>query len=232
MKRLMAMFIAVCGLCGCKSQLPTADPFRPFGQTTVEPPGTGAASGGAGNVGYSTAPPRAVVPLQPVPQPGAAIRQPSANQSGQFSPWTRSRLTQNQPPAATLAGRERVIRILQPRPGITASPARTELPRSTAGAGAGEPRRLNPPTKAVDIMDLPKPASATSPRAESSSGASGFRLVSGTQGSGESALGPTLPTIPTTSGFEESSSIRISIAAGNSATCRSTGPVPTSLGGA
>ncbi len=71
---------------------------------------------------------------------------------------------------ASVPGGDPVIQVLQPRP--------RAIPVSGSGA-TRQPRRMAPPTRAVDIMDLPEAGSSTTPdRAESSHHGNGFRLVS------------------------------------------------------
>lgn len=77
-----------------------------------------------------------------------------------------------------LAAREPVIQILHPRPRAAEGPSG----RSTARAAAtsAEPRRLNTPSRTVDIMDLPEAAgSSSAAHGRSGSAGSGFRLVTG-----------------------------------------------------
>ena len=67
-----------------------------------------------------------------------------------------SRVAMNPRASSSLVGRERVIRILQPRP----EPAGDELRTGTANANWNSsperPRAVETPGEAVDIMDLPR----------------------------------------------------------------------------
>lgn len=110
----------------------------------------------------------------------------------------------SQPPAAhgrvsvtaatgPLAGRPRVIRILPPRPKPGPGTPRTPDRHAAVDAEPPEPRRLNVPTRAIDIRDLPK-SGTTAGRIASAPGdgpaaeSGGFRPVSGTQPSGDSSV--------------------------------------------
>lgn len=92
-------------------------------------------------------------------------------------------------PAGTLAGRERVIRIIEPRPKASAGslPAGDRHLSAADPSAPVEPRRLNVPARAVDIMDLPAAGTSRSPGGTpSASQADGVRLVSGARGADDS----------------------------------------------
>ncbi|MBN2474088.1 MAG: hypothetical protein JXB62_05750 [Pirellulales bacterium] len=91
--------------------------------------------------------------------------------------------------AETLAGRQRVVRTLQPRSQAQAAEAeQVAIPRPALGAAPREPRLLDVAEDAIDIMDLPAAsASSASGGTQSKSAAQGFRLVSGAEASGQSS---------------------------------------------
>ena len=78
-----------------------------------------------------------------------------------------------------LAGRERIIRQIEPRPQEEAAWSGGVSPRPTVGVPDGVPRPLAVPDGAIDIMDLPQAGSGRSTRFPSSGSA--VRLVSGTE---------------------------------------------------
>ena len=81
----------------------------------------------------------------------------------------------------TPAGRERVIRVLQPRPKTPQVSTRGGVPVSVVKSTPTEPRRLNAPTRAIDIMDLPKAGEQPVGSGSPASGARGFRMVGATE---------------------------------------------------
>ena len=116
MKRLLPLVVAVWLFSGCTGQSPPAsDPF--FGRTRVAPPATGSIPGGSSNPYYQGGP--SVV----IPQTPSGTAAPPAVSSGAASV-----------PSGTLAGRERVIRILEPRP-MAPGGSPQAADRHSAGAG-------------------------------------------------------------------------------------------------
>ena len=215
MKWPLTLVIVAVALSGCQSQSPpTADPF--FGRTRVPPPGTGYMSspptdpyfGGTPSTAGAMSRPAgspAVTPHTVIPQtpatPGTFTpdTSPIVPGTSPMAPGTNNRYT---PPAGTfnqrsgsgfgsnpsLAGRERVIRILQPRPKPVAAvscdstPSCEPTPVAAVDCRPREPRLLNVPVDAIDIRDLPKVQTSTSPkRSTAVPGQDAFRLVSGAQ---------------------------------------------------
>jgi len=85
-------------------------------------------------------------------------------------------------PMAPLAGRERVIRLLQPRPKPVAAVSCNATPVAAVDCRPREPRLLNVPVDAIDIRDLPKAQTPTSPkRSTAVPGQDAFRLISAVQ---------------------------------------------------
>jgi len=97
-------------------------------------------------------------------------------------------------PSVSLAGRERIVRILQPRPKPVAAascdsassceptPSCEPMPVAAVDCRPREPRLLNVPVDAIDIRDLPKVQTSTSPnRSTAVPGQDAFRLISGVQ---------------------------------------------------
>jgi len=93
----------------------------------------------------------------------------------------------------SLAGRERIIRTIEPRPTEPADSRHAGSTAGTPGSSRREPRRLVIPDGAIDIMDLP--AAGTSNRSRPPPGPNGIRLVSGTEGSDGPAGGRGSSTI-------------------------------------
>ncbi len=162
--------------------LQSAPPWAP--STSAPPAGSGAAPGYAPQGGFNyegnSAPsgtqqaPSFVVPPTRTgasrgwSTPGAKAATEENGRSSENAPLVANRTDAQTPPA-----RERVIRVLQPR--------HSGAPRSLATSSPDEPRRLNVPTDATDIMDLPGARASQSPgHTHSTSPSSGFRLVSGT----------------------------------------------------
>ncbi len=129
--------------------------------------------------------------------PNEALAADSSVSSGDTVPTLASSAT----PASgnMLAGRERVIRILQPRPKTPRNSTRGGAPVSLVKSTPTEPRRLNVPTRAVDIMDLPKAGERSISGISPASGGSGFRMVAATApseaSSGESDSGKVAPAV-------------------------------------
>jgi hypothetical protein len=165
---LMAMAISICG-CQGYGQRPANDPF--VGQMRVPPPATGAAGRSADP--YYRGAPRAMAPLKSLS---------SATPSAQ-TPDTQTR------PASSVAGRERIVRVIQPR---QTTPNSERVGDLTATSSAGRPGRFRPPQRAINIMDLPE-ASKASGSSASAFGGSGFRLVSGSEPEDRPALGDSDP---------------------------------------
>ena len=67
-----------------------------------------------------------------------------------------SRVAMNPRASSSLAGRERVIRILQPRPEPAGDELRTGTTNANLNSSSGQPRTMETPGEAVDIMDLPR----------------------------------------------------------------------------
>ncbi len=160
MRRSFLLLVAVALFCGCRWRTPpAADPF--FGRTRVAPPATGCIAPGPVDP-YFRGPPPAVTP--PMVTPGTSVPGPITPvvPYGVVPPGTGATntvpsgtSTAQVASSGTLAGRERVVRIIQPRP-------KTSV--------------------AIDIMDLPAAGASPSRNAASKdSTASGFRLVSATE---------------------------------------------------
>jgi hypothetical protein len=205
MKGLSALVIVAVMLCvvvfsGCRSQSPpVADPFI-FGPTRVPPPGTGAASGSASDPYYRGSPPT-VAPQMSAPG-GASLSNPASSSASKLASSNTSPTCVNgackvgtggasaalgSATAMKLPQRGSVIQVLQPRVKADPGVAQPASQRSTTASTPGEPDRLQLPTGAVDIMDLPAAGtSSASPPPESTPESRGFRLVSGAEESPES----------------------------------------------
>jgi len=169
MRSLLVLVVATSLFCGCRCQAPPAvDPF--FGRTRVEPPATGCISSGPVDP-YFQAPPVGTSSRAMEPRAAAPIGESAPAVAGREGP----------PPRATLAGRQRVIRILQPRPKTAERPSGDQRPGSLAGSAVTEQGRPATNRRVVDIMDLPKPDTpGTASKIPSAAPPGGFRLVSGT----------------------------------------------------
>jgi len=173
MKQSLALMAVATLICGCQGygQRPANDPF--VGQMRVPPPGTGAASGRSTDPYYRGAP-RVMAPLKSI---------------SSATPDTQTPNTQT-PSATSVAGRERIVRVIQPR---QATPDPEHVGDLAAASSAGQPRRFRPPERAIDIMDLPEASKASGSSASASgssasaSGEGGFRLVSGSEPEDSSA---------------------------------------------
>jgi len=195
MRSLLVLVVASSLFCGCRCQAPPAvDPF--FGRTRVEPPATGCISSApvdpyfrAPTVGTSS---RAMEPRAPTPIDASA-------------PATARR--EGPPSGATLAGRQRVIRILQPRPKTAQRPSADPGPGSLTGPTAPEQERAATNRRVVDIMELPKAGTpGTASKIPSAAQPGGFRLVSGTTtASSESSESPESPESPGVSAVSKTS---------------------------
>ncbi len=97
----------------------------------------------------------------------------------------KSLSTVSDDPREAVASGRRVIRVIQPRGTTNSSSDLAAAPSSR------QPRRLKPPQRAIDIMDLPE----AKRNASSSSGTDGFRLVSGTQAADDTSIGPVDDTV-------------------------------------
>jgi len=67
-----------------------------------------------------------------------------------------SRVAMDPRASNSLAGRQRVIRILQPRPEPAGNKLRTGTTNAKLNSSLGQPGALETPGEAVDIMDLPR----------------------------------------------------------------------------
>ena len=172
--------------------------------------------GAPSSLAPSYAPPAAATPQvppatgaqPPAPNGGQPYVPPGGSFNSQGSSWSRigsplaSRAeTRIAPPSLsdrsrpatpkagpTLAGRERVIQVLQPRAKSAASSPDTRVPLAARASTADEPRRLRVPKGAIEITDLPPAGRVTSAtRPQSASGRSGVRLASGTEDPDDSA---------------------------------------------
>jgi len=191
MKRQMALIVAILLFSGCSSQAPPAsDPF--FGRTRVAPSPTGSVSGQQpgpyyrGNVspvpnGRSSPWPKAAAasPSPNGPTPTPARRSPVALAAGSIPRPVDDTAGGQQPRGGTLAGREPVIRIIEPRPAPSAGLPAKMVSHPPTTAGPQEPRRLDVPGRVVDIMELPP---AGSSRSSATAKAGGFRLASADDG--------------------------------------------------
>jgi hypothetical protein len=143
MKRLCALSMVVIVLCGCKGQSPPGtDPF--FGRTTVPPPPTGAAIGGADP--YYRGSPSAAPPMVMLPAPQASAPTPNGSLPGPFAP-----------PAATVT-----------HPPVTQMPATqppvVQPPTSYLPPGAPPAGSMAPPVQPAAPAGSP-PASFAPPSA-------------------------------------------------------------------
>jgi len=170
MRSLLVLVVASSLFCGCRCQTPPAvDPF--FGRTRVQPPATGCISSGPVDP-YFRAPPAGTSSRTLEPRAAAPIgtSAPAAT-AGREGP----------PPGAKLAGRQRVIRILQPRPKTAQHPSADPRPGALPGPATPQPARPATNRRVVDIMELPKADTpGTASKIPSAAQPGGFRLVSAT----------------------------------------------------
>ena len=66
------------------------------------------------------------------------------------------RVAMNPRASRSLVGREKIIRILQPRPELAGDRLRTGTAKANLNSSLGQPHALETPGEAVDIMDLPR----------------------------------------------------------------------------
>ncbi|OHB72732.1 MAG: hypothetical protein A2V70_15265 [Planctomycetes bacterium RBG_13_63_9] len=146
-----------------------------------------------------TSPPQTSLPQTSPPRTSLVSDATSSHPRELSDQWTTTPVTVSPkatpktpaPATVSLASRDPVIQVLRPRPNAADSSTQVRAQGSTITSTPAEPRRLQPPSGAVDIMDLPKAGTSNdSRRAESSSETDGFRLVSGTEDAGDSASDP------------------------------------------
>ncbi len=215
MKRLLALLIVTvaCGGCRCHSP-PAMDPF--LGRTRVAPPGTGSISAPPADPYYPGSP-QVVIPQTPVYQtlpyqtpahqapspapspappdyrgsavPAIKIPTPSGPTGRVAPPSIAGRTSTGGSHAVSpVAGRQRVIRILSPRPDPIGGSLPAGRGETKIASELQEPRRLNVPTRVINIMDLPKAGTSASIGGERTSpNREGFQLVSSTQSPGDSS---------------------------------------------
>lgn len=153
-----------------------APPAVSIGVPSDTPP-----SGGFDNRGSSSPGIRIPSPSQP----GTRVPPPSFVE---VTPAPSSQAAQTPAATGTLAGRERVIRILEPRPRASEDSRQATDGHPTVAAAPGEPRRLGVATRAVDIMELPEAGTSRSASSDRTApDSAGFRLVSGTGPADDSA---------------------------------------------
>jgi hypothetical protein len=157
MKQSLMLLVVVFSVCGCQMR-GQRPAVDPFmGRTRVPPPGTGCVSDRSADPYYRGSP-RAMAPLKPL----AALSDDA-----------------KETPNSVASGR-RVIRVLQPR---GKNKSTSDLATATSSR---PPRRMKPPQRAIDIMDLPEAKRHASPTSTSD----GFRLVSGTEAADDTSFGP------------------------------------------
>ena len=91
-----------------------------------------------------------------IPPPTFADGTSIANTDTAGDDAAASRVAMNPRASSSLAGRERVIRILQPRPEPAGDELRTGTTDANVNSSAEQPRAVETPGEAVDIMDLPR----------------------------------------------------------------------------
>ena len=132
-----SLFLILVGLLvvGCKSQVPTIDPFA--GRTTIPPPPTGSVSAGP-NAPYYQPPPLLPTPLQTPSASTPPVVQLPAQPSAQSATPSGTRSTVGQPSSAATT---------TPRPGSTSTFTPNFLaprPSSTGTSGTSTPGSTSP----------------------------------------------------------------------------------------
>ena len=125
---------------------------------------------------------------------GTVTSEGVATAGSSFAPAGRSTLAATDHRSGSgLAGRERIIRTIEPQPRESARSGHVDSPALTPASSPREPRRLVVPDGAIDIMDLPAAGAFNTTRPPT--GSDSIRLVSGTEESDDPEPRDGLPTI-------------------------------------